>query len=170
MYCFRGIQLALKYGRISSYIQWSSLFWEGCPYLSFSHHLHLSSLLIIFVSHLMTCCRWSHDSWITSCPLITVYVNKPVSYANLNHGWLGETITTDEQQEEDQLDTCFSARPVSQTFTRTSCKNIWNDSVSPPLLPHSGWIIWSGNVHNLVFIYDCTQLIYNESQDSHIWK
>lgn len=112
MYNFQGIQVASKCVRISSYIQWSSLFWEGCPYLFFfsTSSLHLSSLFIIFVSHLMTWCRWSHDSWITSCPLITVYVNKPVSYANLNHGWLGETITTDEQQEEDRLDTCFSVQ------------------------------------------------------------
>lgn len=73
-----------------------------------------------------------------STALITTDVNKPVSYANPNHSQLKETIT-DKQEEEDQLDTCFSDRPVSQTFTRTSCKPIWNALcvfILPPVLPH----------------------------------
>lgn len=37
-----------------------------------------------------------------------VYVNKPVSYAKSNHVCPGETITREEQQEEEHLDTCFS--------------------------------------------------------------
>lgn len=48
--------------------------------------------------------------------LITADVNKPVSYANLNHSWFGKTIITDKQQEKDQLDTCFSERPVFNSY------------------------------------------------------
>ena len=59
--------------------------------------------------------------------LITADVNKPVSYANLNHNWLEETITTREQQEEDRLDTCFSDSLSFKAIARTSCKPIWND-------------------------------------------
>ena len=117
----------------------------------------------------MTGCRWSHDSWLTAPALITTDVNKPVSYANPNHSWSEETITIDEQQEEDLLNTCFSDRPVSQTFTRTSCKPIWNDFV-PPMLPRPGWIILEWECTQPVFISECTQHIRTKSQDNNIWK
>lgn len=132
--------------------------------------LCLSSLftLCVSVSHLMTRCRWSYDSWITASGLITAYVNKPVSYANPNHIWLGETITTEEQQEKEQLDTCFSDSPVSQTFMWTSCQPIWNFQ-SQCVVTQAG-SCGVGTYTCCVFINDCIQSIQTESQDNDIWN
>lgn len=136
--CFGGIRLA----------HWSlhDAFLSLCLFLTTPLCLSSVFTVCVSVSHLMTCCRWSYDSWITASGLITAYVNKPVSYANPNHIWLGETITTEEQQEKEQLDTCFSDSPVSQTFMRTSCQPIWNFCL--PFLTRLAHVEWE-RIHAL---------------------
>lgn len=89
----------------------------------------------------MTRCRWSYDSRITASGLIKAYVNKSVSYVNPNHIKLVETITTDEQQEEECWTPVSHTGPSLKLFSQTLDNTVWKTTI---LLPH-GFVTLAGS-------------------------